>query len=88
VVRENSALGKGCRSGTAATRRRFAFWNASCALSVHSSVFGPPSGDQLRDTTLVHNLAKNDGENSPCRENVVILWCPEGGGGHDFIEAP
>jgi hypothetical protein len=42
VVRESSALGEGCWSGTTVASRRFAFWKASCALSVHSNVFGLP----------------------------------------------
>ncbi len=42
VARESSALGEECWSGTAAVRRRFSFWNASCALSVHSNIFSPP----------------------------------------------
>ncbi len=42
VAKESSAFGAGCWRGTAAARRRFAFWNASCAETVHSNVLAPP----------------------------------------------
>jgi hypothetical protein len=42
VAKESSAFGAGCWRGTAVARRRFAFWNASCAETVHSNVPLPP----------------------------------------------
>ncbi len=42
VAKESSVFGAGCWRGTAAAMRRFAFWNASCAETVHSNVLAPP----------------------------------------------
>jgi hypothetical protein len=67
VARESSAFGTGCWRGTPAARRRFAFWNASCAKAVNSNVLAlPPSGDQSKGTTLVRSWAENDSKNSLC----------------------
>ncbi len=84
VAKESSALGRGVGRGTAAARRHFAFWNASCAEVVHFNVFVPPSGDRLEVSKLVHNWAENSCKSLPCRENVAVAWCPEGGGGGQF----
>jgi hypothetical protein len=42
VVKESSEFGAGCWRGTAAARRRLAFWNASWAEAVQSNVLAPP----------------------------------------------
>ncbi len=87
VAKESSALGRGVGRGTAAARRRFAFWNASCAEVVHFKVFVLPSGDRLEVSKLVHNWAENGCKSLPCRENVAVAWCPEEGGGQFAILA-
>ncbi len=38
MAKDSSAFGAGCWRGTAAARRLFAFWNASCVETVHSNV--------------------------------------------------
>ncbi len=47
VARESSVFGAGCWRVTAAARRHFAFWNASCAEAVHSNILAPPPPQEI-----------------------------------------
>jgi hypothetical protein len=78
VARESSAFGAGCWRGTAATRRRFAFWNASCAEMVHSNILVPPFRRSVKGFTICAIRAENRGKSLPCPENVAAAWYPEG----------
>ncbi len=61
VARESSACGAGCWRGTAAARRRFAFWKASGGDAVHSNVCPPPpqrSVKEGRKQVKIHHAEK------------------------------
>jgi hypothetical protein len=59
--------------GTAAARRHFVFWKASCAVAVHSNVLGPSFRRSVnRRNTCAQLGKKNGGKNSPCPENVAF----------------
>jgi hypothetical protein len=71
-------IGKGVLEWYWRSKEAFFILERFLCLVSPSNVFGPPSGDQLRGATLVHNLANNSSKSSPCRENVATVWCPEG----------
>ncbi len=46
------------RRGTATTRRRFAFWKASCAVAVHSNVLCPPFMRSVKGRNTCAHIGK------------------------------
>ncbi len=58
VAKESSAFGGGCWRGTAATRRRLAFWNASCAETVYSNFWAPPFRRSVKGFKICAHLGK------------------------------
>jgi hypothetical protein len=58
-------------------RRHFAFWKASCAEAIHFNVLAPPSGDQSKGVTPVHNWAENSGKIHHAKK-MLQLFSKEG----------
>jgi hypothetical protein len=53
VAKKSSAFGEGCWRGTAAARRRLAFWNASWEETSTPMFWPHPSGVQLKVSKFV-----------------------------------
>ncbi len=70
MAKESSAFGAGCWRGTAAARRRFAFWNASCAEKVDSNVLAPPFRRSVKGFKI---WAENGGKSLPCQGSVAVV---------------
>ncbi len=58
VARESSACGAACWRGTAAVRRRFTFWKASCARATHSNVLGTPFRRSIKGCNACAHLGR------------------------------